>query len=181
MEWLDKQSADKPFLGIFTYTLPHAELIQPEDSIYLAYKGHFCKEKTFGGNQGSRYNPTDYGHAQFAAMITRLDAMVGQIMAKLKEKGLDENTVVIFTSDNGPHEEGGADPDFFNRDGLLQGKYRAPMTEDEIVAWLGSNEWAGVCGSESMHLAGWSHSEEAALPIRCVRPSRDSTFRTPVQ
>ncbi len=125
LAWLDKQSADQPFLGIFTYTLPHAELAQPEDSILLAYKGKFCQEKTYGGSQGSRYNPTQYGHAEFAGMITRLDAQVGEIFAKLKEKGMLENTVVIFTSDNGPHEEGGADPAFFNRDGLLRGTKRS--------------------------------------------------------
>ncbi len=57
-------------------------------------------------------------------MITRLDQYVGEIFAKLKEKGLDKNTVVIFTSDNGPHEEGGADPKFFGRDGKLKGLKR---------------------------------------------------------
>ncbi len=125
LEWLDRQTADKPFLGIFTYTLPHAELNQPMDSILRGYMQMFCNDKTFGGSRGSRYNPVVNTHAHFAAMITRLDTQVGEIMAKLKEKGLDENTLVIFTSDNGPHEEGGADPDFFNRDGLLQGKKRS--------------------------------------------------------
>ncbi len=125
LAWLDKQTADRPFLGIFTYTLPHAELAQPEDSILLAYKGRFCKEKTFGGSKGSRYNPTEYGHAEFAGMVTRLDAQVGEVLAKLEEKGMLENTVVIFTSDNGPHEEGGADPAFFNHDGKLRGTKRS--------------------------------------------------------
>ncbi len=125
LAWLDKQTADQPFLGIFTYTLPHAELAQPEDSILLAYKGKFCKEKTYGGSQSSRYNPTEYGHAEFAGMVTRLDVQVGEVLAKLKEKGMLENTVVIFTSDNGPHEEGGADPAFFNHDGKLRGTKRS--------------------------------------------------------
>lgn len=124
MEWLDVQQPGKPFYGFLTYTLPHAELVQPEDSLLLDYKTQFENDKTFGGNQGSRYNPVTHTHAQFAAMITRLDAYVGDIMAKLEEKGLAENTILIFSSDNGPHEEGGADPTFFNRDGLLRGLKR---------------------------------------------------------
>lgn len=76
------------------------------------YKEKFFHDKTWGGSEGSRYNPAVHTHAEFAGMITRLDAYVGEILAKLKEKGLDENTIVIFSSDNGPHEEGGADPEF---------------------------------------------------------------------
>ena len=113
--------ASNLFFGIFTYTLPHAELAQPEDSILTGYQKKFFEDKTWGGQGGSRYNPSVHTHAQFAGMITRLDYYVGEVLNKLKEKGLDENTIVIFTSDNGPHEEGGADPTFFGRDGKLRG------------------------------------------------------------
>lgn len=147
LEWLDKQSPDQPFLGIFTYTLPHAELRQPNDSILQAYMSRFCEDKTFSGNQPSRYNPTNHAHAEFAAMITRLDQQVGQIINKLKEKGLDKNTVVIFTSDNGPHEEGGADPTFFNRDGLLKGLKRSTYEGGiriPFIAWWPGHIQAGA-------------------------------------
>lgn len=127
LEWLERQSDEKPFFGIFTYTLPHAELAQPDDEILREYNERYREydEKVFGGDEGSRYNPTKNAHAQFAGMITRLDRQVGEIMALLEKKGLDKNTVLIFTSDNGPHEEGGADPTFFNRDGLLRGLKRS--------------------------------------------------------
>ena len=126
LEWIDRQRKDEPFLGIFTYTLPHAELWQPNDSILQHYTDKFQGDDSpFGGAFGSWYYRNANRHAQFAAMITRLDTQVGEILQKLEEKGLAENTLVIFTSDNGPHTEGGADPDWFNRDGLLRGVKRS--------------------------------------------------------
>ena len=124
MEWIDKQDGKQPFYGFFTYTLPHAELAQPNDSILKGYKKHFFRDKTWGGSEGSRYNAVEHTHAEFAGMITRLDSYVSEVLRKLKEKGLDDNTIVIFSSDNGPHEEGGADPEFFGRDGKLRGLKR---------------------------------------------------------
>ncbi len=125
LDWLRKQEKGKPFFGIFTYTLPHAELRQPDDSLLQAYRGKLLPERTYKGDNPSRYNPTPEAHAQFAAMITRLDAQVGEIMKLLEEKGLADNTVLIFTSDNGPHEEGGADPEYFNHDGKFRGLKRS--------------------------------------------------------
>ena len=106
IDWLDRQSGDKLFFGFFTYTLPHAELVQPEDSLLNYYRERLGETGVFNGSYGGRYNPVTHTHAQFAAMIARLDNYVGEILKKLKEKGLDENTIVIFSSDNGPHEEG---------------------------------------------------------------------------
>lgn len=120
MQWLDNQSADEPFFGVFTYTLPHAELVQPNDSIVAYYREKFPTDKDWIAH-GSRYNSSYGAHAQFAAMVSRLDGYVGEILAKLEERGLAENTLVIFTSDNGPHQEGGADPAFFGENVPLRG------------------------------------------------------------
>ena len=153
MKWIDKQTADKPFFGIFTYTLPHAELAQPNDSILQAYQGAFCQEKSYGGDAASRYNPTNIAHQQFAAMVTRLDAYVGEVLAKLEEKGFADNTLVIFTSDNGPHTEGGGDPDYFNTERLLRGTKRS-TTEGGIrvpfIAWWPGEVEAGVVNDHQL-------------------------------
>ena len=158
LEWLDQQDGKQPFFGVLTYTLPHAELVQPEDSILNEYKAKFNPDKEFKGSEGSRYNAITHTHAQFAGMITRLDYYVGEVLKKLKEKGLDENTLVIFSSDNGPHEEGGADPTFFGRDGKLRGLKRqcheGGIRIPAIVTWPGkikpSTQSDHICGFQDV-------------------------------
>lgn len=149
LSWIGRQSPDKPFAAFLTYTLPHAELYQPEDSLLRHYEAKFDEDFDFKGQQGSRYNATKHVHAQFAAMISRLDSYVGEVMDKLKEKGLDQNTIVIFTSDNGPHEEGGADPKFFGRDGKLRGLKRQCYEGGIRIPFIAY--WPGVTpeGTES--------------------------------
>ena len=105
-------------------------------------------------------------------MITRLDAYVGEIMEKLEEKGLADNTILIFSSDNGPHEEGGADPSFFNRDGKLRGlkrhTYEGGIRVPFIVRWPGQVK----AGSRSdLQIAFWD-----IMPTFCdiIRADNDS-------
>ena len=80
-------------------------------------------------------------------MVTRLDTYVGEVLAKLKEKGFDKNTLVIFTSDNGPHMEGGADPDFFGHNAILRGTKRQTHeggVRVPFIAWWPGQVPAGV-------------------------------------
>lgn len=178
MQWLERQEKGKPFYGLFTYTLPHAELVQPEDSILLAYKEKFTEDKNFPGTNYSWYHKIDHVHAEFAGMITRLDAYVGEIMQKLEEKGLAKNTIVIFSSDNGPHEEGGADPTFFNRDGVLKGLKRSchegGIRVPFIVRWPGKVK-AGIKSEQP--IAFWD-----VMPTFCDiigEKHYDDKFRNP--
>ncbi|MCE7067952.1 arylsulfatase [Dyadobacter sp. CY326] len=129
LHFVDAQDGKKPFFLFLPYILPHAELIVPEDSILQFYKGKFEEKPHKGDDYGANakdggYASQEIPRATFAAMVTRLDMYVGQVLDKLKEKGLDKNTLIIFTSDNGPHIEGGADPKFFNSSGGLRGVKR---------------------------------------------------------
>ena len=147
LEWIDGQDGKQPFFGVFTYTLPHAELVQPEDSILQYYKEKFTEDKDWISPHWSRYNTSLHAHAQFAAMVTRLDTYVSEVLAKLKEKGFDKNTLVIFTSDNGPHMEGGADPDFFGYNAILRGTKRQTHeggVRVPFIAWWPGQVPAGV-------------------------------------
>ncbi len=116
-----RDNKDRPFFTMLTYTLPHAELNLPHDSIYEMYKNAF-EEVPYDGRMGYHFSRKPY--ASFAAMVSRLDKYVGEVVAELKELGLDKNTIVIFASDNGPHREGGANPDYFESYGPLRGVKR---------------------------------------------------------
>lgn len=153
LEWIDSQNGKQPFFGVLTYTLPHAELVQPEDSILQYYKEKFTEDKDWIAPHWSRYNTSLHAHAQFAAMVTRLDTYVGEVLAKLKEKGLDKNTLVIFTSDNGPHMEGGADPDFFGYNAILRGTKRQTHeggVRVPFIAWWPGQVSAGVVNNHQL-------------------------------
>jgi len=140
-----EDNKDKPFFMYYPSVIPHAELFTPEEYMEK-YRGKFLPEKVYNGaDEGHRrYKTGGYGsqpesHAAFAAMVNLLDDQVGEILEKLKELGIDENTIVIFSSDNGPHLEGGADPDYFDSNGpftgykrdLYEGGIRMPM----FVRW----------------------------------------------
>ena len=153
LEWIDSQDGKQPFFGVFTYTLPHAELVQPEDSILQYYKEKFTEDKDWISPDWSRYNTSLHAHAQFAAMVTRLDTYVGEVLNKLKEKGFDKNTLVIFTSDNGPHMEGGADPDFFGYNAILRGTKRQTHeggVRVPFIAWWPGTVPSGVVNDHQL-------------------------------
>lgn len=113
---------DKPFFLYLPYTLPHADLTVPHDEVYQYYVKKFNEKPGKLESSNKDYHRLDpYPHAAFAAMVSRLDKYVGEIMKAVKEKGLEENTLIIFSSDNGPHKENGGDPDFFNSSGGFKG------------------------------------------------------------
>jgi arylsulfatase A len=125
---------DVPFFLYLPFTIPHADLDAPEDAFapYLDANGaSIFEEVPFRPTGGRGYAPQEMPRAAFAAMVTRLDRDVGRILDRLRELGLDDNTYVFFTSDNGPHREGGHDPDYFNGNGPLRG-YKRDLYEGGI-------------------------------------------------
>jgi arylsulfatase A-like enzyme len=151
---------DNPFFLFYPTTIPHAELFAREEYMQM-FRGKFDPEKSYKGvDDGPTFRLGPYGsqpesHAAFAAMITGLDNYVGELLAKLEELELEKNTIVIFVSDNGPHMEGGADPDYFNSNGDLKGYkrdvYEGGIRTPMLVKWPGKI----VAGSTSEHISAF--------------------------
>jgi len=132
-----------PFFLFLSYTLPHAALSVPHDSVYDYYVRKFGeparrKEDT-KPYEGAAFEP--YPHAAYAAMVARLDRFVGEVTAEVDRQGIAGNTLILFSSDNGPHEEGGNEPGYFDSNGALRGikrdLYEGGIREPFIAAWKG--------------------------------------------
>ena len=118
-----KTNKDHPFFLWLSYTIPHAELQVPHDSVYDNYVAQLH----------------DTLRAAYAAMVSRLDRYVGEIRAQVQALGIKDNTLILFSSDNGPHREGGNDPAYFNSSGSLRGikrdLYEGGIREPFVAVW----------------------------------------------
>jgi len=151
-----QRNQDKPFFLYLPWTIPHAEMLVPKDSMQ-PFQGkwqeepHYDKSDGGSGHYATQLEPK----AAFAGMVTRMDRDVGRVMDLLKELGLDDNTIVMFSSDNGPHHEGGHDPDFFDSNGPLRGMkrdlYEGGIRVPMIARWPGKIK----AGSETNHISAF--------------------------
>lgn len=150
------ENKDQPFFMYYASPLPHLPLQVPQKYVddYVKLLGD---EKPYSGKKG--YFPNRYPRAAYAGMISYLDHQVGELIAKLKELGIYENTLIVFTSDNGPSYLGGVDAEYFNsanpfpnnygrtKGFTYEGGIRVPM----IASWPNHIK----AGSKSDHISAF--------------------------
>ena len=156
VSWL-RSNATKPFFLYFTPTIPHVALQAPDNAI-KQYEGAFPETPYLGDRQ---YLPQRTPRAAYAAMITYLDAQVGQILDTLRETGVDDNTLVIFTSDNGAtFDVGGAPTQFFESNGRLRGHktnlYEGGIRVPLIARWPGHIRAGSTTAQVAAHWDLWA-------------------------
>lgn len=149
----------EPFFLYLPVTIPHAEMLAPtEESLKPFVKDgkSIFTEKPFVNVTYASYRPQEMPNAAFAAMMWQLDQDVGKLLQLLKDLHLDDNTFVFFTSDNGPHQEGGREVEYFDSNGSLKG-YKRDLYEGGIrvpmIAWAPGKIKGGTTCTEPF--ANW--------------------------
>jgi len=169
-----RSNRDKPFYLFWPTTVPHLALQVPDDSL-KEYVGRW-NDPPYAGGKG--YLPHFAPRAAYAAMITRMDREIGRMMALVKELGLDENTMFVFSSDNGPlhgtHEGlAGTDSIFFNSaGGLRDGKgslWEGGFREATIVRWTGKIQ-PGTTSERVSGFEDWLPTLLEAAGAKAVTP-----------
>lgn len=170
-----KQNHQKPFFVYLPYIIPHVELVVPEDSLQ-PYRGKFPKRPILDPRAG--YISSEDGLTTFAAMISRMDRDIGEILDLLQELKIDDNTIVFFTSDNGG-QNGGKDggwtdmTDYFQANGPLRG-YKGTFYEGGIrVPFLA--RWPGKieAGKVSDHVLGFQDVLPTLAALASATPPAD--------
>jgi len=151
-----KGSGQDPFFLYWASPIPHVALQAPDRWVEY-YVDKFGEEEPYLGEEG--YFPCRYPHATYAAMVSYLDERIGALINTLKEEGIYENSLIIFSSDNGPTFNGGTDSPWFRSAGpfksergwakafLHEGGIRVPL----IASWPGKISQ----GTESDHLSAF--------------------------
>lgn len=119
--YIAKQDENTPFFMILSYPIPHASVLAPEEDLVAART--FVK-KEVAAKKSKHYTATNEVKANYIAMITIMDKAVGAIRSQLEEQNLLDNTIIVFTSDNGPSSEGGTNPELLDSNGPLRGGKR---------------------------------------------------------
>ncbi len=165
-----RDNKDKTFFAYLPYTLPHVELIVPEDSM-RKYRGKWQETPLPDPRKG--YLGSDEPYAAFAGMVDRLDRSVGDVMALLKELKIDDNTIVFFSGDNGPQgNQWQRIADFFHGAGSLRG-YKGEFYEGGIRVPLIAR-WPGKIkpGSTSDQLCAFWDFLPTAAEIADAQPPK---------
>ncbi|MDB4473418.1 arylsulfatase [Opitutaceae bacterium] len=140
-----------PFFLYYAAVQPHADMDAPEEYMEK-FRGKFLPEEP---HPEAYYKAQPEPHTAFVAMVTVLDDYVGEVVAELKKLGIAEDTLIIFTSDNGPHLEGGHNPVYFDSNGPYRG-FKRDLYEGGIhVPMIAS--WPGTIapGSASDHISAF--------------------------